>query len=364
MRITDLKADPLTTRTTLVRIYADDGNVGLGQFISQGGDPVAYAQWFAARYKPFLEGLDPIDSDGIWEKLYFHGGGRYAPQAMAAIDIALLDLRGKATGCPVYNLLGGAARTTIPMYWSIGEGFHKTPEEMRADLEKGLNLGFRAFKIRMDWHELRLDADPDKDFAMFERCRELLPDDVPLGFDANGGYTVSTAIRQGLRMQELGIRHFEEPVPPHDLPGLRQVADALSVPVSAGEFEVTRWRFRDMIEIGNPDILQPDILNAGGPSEVKKIYELAALYNKRVVPHSPDVGISSFASLHVYATVTNGTWAHEFSPELYNWDLQPVQDLFEERVIPDEGKITLSSTPGLGLTLREDALEKALLVSR
>ena len=121
-----------------------------------------------------------------------------------------------------------------------------------------------------------------------------------------------------------------------------------------------RWRFRDMIELGNPDILQPDILNAGGPSEIKRIYDLALAYNKPVVPHSPNVGITSFASLHVYATMTNGTWAHEYSPELYDGDVQPVQDLFEERVLPTEGKITLSDNPGLGLTLNEKALKQAV----
>ena len=361
MRIIDLKADPLETGKTLVRVYTDDGNLGLGQFPSQRSEPQAYAHWFVAHFKPPLLGRDPFESDRIWEELYFLWDGRYTPQPVAAIDIALLDLRGKATGRPIHDLLGGAARTTIPMYWSIGEGFHKTPEKMRSDLEKGLKQGFRAFKIRMDWHELRLDADPEKDFAMFKLCREFLPKGVSLGFDANGGYTVSTAIRQGLRMQELGIAHFEEPVPPHDLPGLRQVTDALSVPVSVGEFEVGRWRFRDMIEVGNPDILQPDILNAGGPSEVKRIYDLAAAYNKPVVPHSPDVGICSFASLHVYATVTNGVWPHEYSPEDYDWDVQPVQDLFEERVVPVDGKITLSDKPGLGLTLNEEALQRALL---
>jgi D-arabinonate dehydratase/D-galactarolactone cycloisomerase len=282
-------------------------------------------------------------------------------QAIGALDIACLDIRGKAAGKPIYDLLGGAARTTIPMYWSMGSGFRKTPDQMLADVKKGWELGFRAFKIRMDWHELRLDSDPAKDFEMFRLCREFLPDDVHLGFDANGGYTVSTAIRQGLRFEELGIGHFEEPVPPHDLAGLRQVADALAVPVTFGELEKTRWRFREVIELGNPDILQPDILNAGGPSEVKRIYELAAAHEKPVMPHSPDVGITSFASLHAYSTMTNGRLPHEYSPELYDFDVEPVQDMFEEPVVPVDGKITLSDKPGLGLTLNERTLNKLIV---
>lgn len=362
MRIEKITADPLTHGNTLVRLHTDDGHVGLGQFISRFSNPVDHARWYADFYQPLVAGKDPFESDRLWEELYFRGGGRYRPQAIAAIDIACLDLCGKATGRPIHELLGGAARTEIPMYWSIGSGFRKTPEEMRADVEKGWELGHRAFKIRMDWHELRLDADPEKDFAMFRLVREFLPEGIPLGFDANGGYTVSTAIRQGRRMEDLGVLHFEEPVPPHDLPGLRQVADALDVPVSFGEFEVTRWRFRDVIGMGNPDIIQPDILNCGGLSEMKHICELAQAFNKPVVPHSPDVGITSFASLHVYATLPNGTWAHEYSPEGYpDWNVQQVQDLYEEPVLPVDGKITLSDRPGLGLTLREDVLAEVLI---
>jgi L-alanine-DL-glutamate epimerase-like enolase superfamily enzyme len=361
MRITDITADPLTLGTTLVRLHTDEGPVGLGQFISRWENAPAYAAWFIDRFKPKLVGRDPFHSEGLWEELFFFAGGRYGAQQVAAIDMASLDLQGKATGRPIYDLLGGAARTEIPMYWSIGSGFRKSPEEMRADVEKGWESGFRAFKIRMDWHELRLDTNPEKDFAMFTLCREFLPEGIPLGFDANGGYTVSTAIRQGMRMEALGIAHFEEPVPPHDLRGLRQVADALTVPVSAGEFEISRWRFRDMIDIGNPDILQPDILNAGGPTEVKRICDLAQVYSKPVMPHSPDAGIASFASLHVFATQTNGTLPHEYSPEGFDWDVQRVQALFEEPILPVDGKITLSDKPGLGLTLIDEALQKVLI---
>lgn len=361
MKIVDVTADVVNSGGTLVRLVTDDGRYGMGQFITPKGDAAAYARWFVEKYKPLVVGHDVFASDRLWESLYFFGGGRYAPQLIAAIDTACLDLKGKIAGLPIYELLGGAARTEIPMYWSMGCGFRKSPEEMLADVKEGWEQGFRAFKIRMDWHELRLDTDPEKDFAMFKLCREFLPGPVPLGFDANGGYTVSTAIRQGLRMQELGIAHFEEPVPPHDLPGLRQVVDALSVPVSAGEFEVTRWRFRDVIEVGNPDILQPDVLNAGGPSEMKRICDLALSFNKPVVPHSPAVGIACFASLHVYATMQNARWPHEYSPELHNGNPQPVQDLFEEPILPEGGKITLSDQPGLGLTLNHEALSAARL---
>src|SRR6476646_397371 len=186
---------------------------------------------------------------------------------------------------------------------------------MLGDVRQGYDMGFRAFKIRMDWGSFRQDANPAKDLEMFRVCREALAPEIPLSFDANSGYSVSTAIMQGRRFEDLGIAHFEEPIPYYDLPGLRQVVDALDVPVSSGEFESTRWRFVDLIELGNPDIVQPDILVGGGITELRRIADLASAYNKPVMPHAPFMGLDGTASLHVYATLQNGIRPHEFSTE-------------------------------------------------
>ena len=186
---------------------------------------------------------------------------------------------------------------------------------MLEEVQEGYEKGFRAFKVRMDWRDYRQDSDPAKDLAIFQRCREWLPDDVPLSFDANCGYSVPTAIEQGRRFEELGIAHFEEPLPHYDLPGLRQVADALDCAVSSGEGETSSWRFRDLIQIGNPDILQPDVIIVGGLSEMLRVFELAVLHNKIIMPHSPNVGANSAASLHAYSTISNAVRPHEFSEE-------------------------------------------------
>ena len=161
---------------------------------------------------------------------------------------------------------------------------------MLAAMRAGWDQGYRAFKIRMDWGPLRIDADPAKDRAMVRLCSESLPPGTWLGFDANRGYSVSTAIRQGRVLEELGVAHFEEPLPSQDRPGVRTVAAALDIPVSTGENEHDRWAFRDLIALGDPDILQPDILDAGGISEVRRIAVLAAIHGKPLMPHSPGHG--------------------------------------------------------------------------
>ena len=360
MKITDITVHRLRNGRLLVRVYTDEGIIGL----AEGSRSLAiFRAYLDEVVKPLLVGKDPLQPTRHWETLALgtaERATRIPSQIVGAVDIALWDIMGKAAGMPVYALLGGAARTEIPLYWSQGDGWCKTPEQMLDNVQEGFDRGFRAFKVRMDWRDYRQDANPEKDYQIFKKCREWLPDDVPLGFDANNGYSVSTAITQGVRFQELGIAHFEEPLPQYDLPGLKQVVDALDVPISTGEQETSRWRFRDLIDLANPDILQPDILNAGGISEVKRIYEMAVIRNKQVMPHSPSAGINSVASLHAYATVGNATRPHEFSEE-FTGPLQETAALFEEPIVPENGVIHLPDRPGLGLTLDGSAVERVIV---
>lgn len=365
MKITDVRVDFLKTGRTLLRIFTDEGLVGLAE-AGWRHDKV-FVTWLDGVIRPRLVGQDPLQPGRHWDRLAF-GILENTPQdwmkvpleIVGAVDVALWDLLGKAAGLPVYRLLGGAARTTIPLYWSIGSGWKKTPAQMAADLQRGWDAGFRSFKLRMDWGPFRRDADPEKDFAMAKHCRVALPPEAVLSFDANNGYSVSTAIRQGRRLEELNFAHFEEPLAATDLPGLKQVADALEIPVASGEQESGRWRFRDLLLLGNPDILQPDILLGGGLTELRRIYDLAETWHKPVMPHSPFAGINSAASLHLYATYQNATRPHEFSTE----GTAPVEEiaaLFVEPVIPQNGQIHLPDRPGFGLELDEKALAKAIV---
>ncbi|MFP6680175.1 MAG: mandelate racemase/muconate lactonizing enzyme family protein [Dehalococcoidia bacterium] len=360
MKITDITVNLLTTGRTLVRVFTDEGVNG----IADGGRSLAVTQAYLDEIvKPMLVGKDALQPTRHWEALTL-GDGEHAtrlpPQIVGSIDIALWDIMGKAANMPLSSLMGGAARTDIPLYWSQGNGWKKTPEQMLSDVQRGYEQGFKFFKVRMDWRDYRQDADPEKDFQIFKTVREWLPDDCPLGFDANNAYSVSTAIMQGKRLQDLGCAHFEEPLPQYDLPGLKQVVDALDVPISTGEQETSRWRFRDLIDQANPDILQPDILNVGGISEVKRVYEVAVIRNKPVMPHSPVAGINSAASLHAYSTVGNAIRPHEFSDE-FSGDLDQIASLFKDPIMPEDGRIQLPDRPGLGLELNEAILAKAIV---
>jgi D-arabinonate dehydratase/D-galactarolactone cycloisomerase len=365
MKITDITATPLKTGKALIRVQTDAGVEGWSEGpgvnkIVPGRNGSVFEAYLESIIKPTLIGENPLEIDRHWETLATGKEDRlYKLPAgvVGVIDVALWDLLGKETGQPVYNLMGGAARTTIPLYWSTGSGWKFTPQEMLNIVKVGFDMGFEAFKIRMDWKGWRQDANPTKDYEMFKLVREFLSEGQYLGFDANNGYSVSTAIQQGRKFEELGIDHFEEPLPNWDLPGLKQVADALDVAVSAGEQDAYRWWFHHLVLLGDPDILQPDILSAGGPSEVKKIFDLATMWNKPVMPHSPQAGINSMASLHTYSTVQNATRPHEFSTE-FSGPLDDVHELYGDVVIPVKGEMHLSRRPGLGIELNETAVTK------
>ena len=367
MQITDITCTPLTIGKSLLRIITNAGVEGWAEV--PGGNynlnskAAVFDAYLETDIKRALLGEDPLLIDRHWETLALGRGERMYKLpgwVVGIMDVALWDLMGKETGLPVHKLMGGARRTDIPLYWSTGSGWRMQPDEMLELVREGKEKGYESFKIRMDWRGWRQDIDPEKDFLIFKLVREYLDEGQYLGFDANNGYSVSTAIQQGRRFEELGIDHFEEPIPHYDLPGLKQISDALDVAVSAGEQDAFRWWFEHLILLGDIDILQPDILNAGGPSEVKRIFDMATVLNKPVMPHSPQAGINSMASLHVYATVLIATRPHEYSEE-FSGPIDDVADLYGESVVPRNGRIQLSNNPGYGIELNEAAVERVTL---
>ena len=358
MKITSVEATALKTRSVFVQVHTDEGISGIGECTPMNLEVLAHFVNTALR--PQLLGEDPLEIEKLWNKMLFStyklGPHGVQPGAIAGVDIALWDILGKFTGLSISTLLGARYRERMLMYASIGGGAPLTPDEMVTKVDDALSKGFRAIKIRMDWGPHRRDSDPAKDLAMFKAVRDLVGEDVPLSFDANNGYSVPTAIMQGRRFEELGIFHFEEPVAQYDYAGIRQVADALDVPVSAGEHEYTRWQFRDLIEQGRPDILQPDVVKCGGISEMRKIAVLSETYSKHLVPHQTQPTIGTAANLHVVASIQTATRPQEFTGER-----PQLNTIFKEPLEFKDGHITLPSAPGLGLEIVPERLKDLAL---
>ena len=200
MKITNIEAVPLRNAPMLVMVFTDEGITGLGEAPGEYGK--AIKPFIDEFISPIVIGKDPRLTNQLWEEIFF-GTSRMGPMGIqtsgiGAIDIACWDIFAKSVGMPLYQLLGGASRTRIKMYLSLGLGWEMQPREMLTKVEEGYEDGFRAFKIRMDWESNRQDADPTKDLEMFRQCRQFLSRDIPLSFDANNGYSVGTAyIRAG-----------------------------------------------------------------------------------------------------------------------------------------------------------------------
>jgi|TARA_B110000971_G_scaffold221051_1_gene266661 D-galactarolactone cycloisomerase len=360
LKISKITFSPLKSGVVIVIVKSNCGIEGLGQFI--GNSFFSQKYYFEERLKKLLIN-QPINIEKLWKKLYWSGLGKNGwIQVISAIDIALHDLAAKKKKISLAQFLKIKNKLEIPLYWSIGHGFKKTIKEMQSKIEIGLNLGFEAFKIRMDWHELRQDINPAKDFQMLKAIRSMIPKNFYLGFDANAGYSVKVAIAQGKKFEDLGgIGHFEEPVATHNIFGLKEVVNSLDIAISFGEYEKLAIRFKEILEIANPDIIQPDLLNIGGISQMVELFKIIKNKKVNIMPHSPDIGVLCFASLHL-SEKYGADMPHEFSPELYSYNMLEHAKIFNEDIIPQNGKIVLGkNVKGIGLTINKKELKKQLI---
>jgi len=362
-RISSVRAVALQGCNVFVLVHTTNGIAGVGECYPVR-EPWA-AKWVAEFVEhvlaPMLVGSDPREVDVLWHRLYDETTSRQGDKGIqlhgiSGVDIALWDIAGKLAGVPVCALLGGAWRNRIPMYASIGGAADAPREEICAQVAASLERGFRAVKIRTHWGAHRRDVDPDGDLDLVRAVKVLAGEGVRVAFDANNGYSEGVALRQGRRLQELGVAFFEEPVAHHDYSGLRRIADALDLPIAAGEQEYTRWHFRDLIQHAGVDILQPDVTKCGGISELRRIGVLADVFGKTVIPHCNHSTIGLAATLHWIAAERHAAPAYECVGR------EPAAErLFAEPLVFDDGFYTVPDRPGLGLEVRPEMLESLAL---
>lgn len=348
-------SDDPARRSAFVRIHASDGVSGIGEASPmQGG--AASLGIIARDIAPALVGADPLDHAVLHDRL-LHRFVKLGPEgaltgALAAIDIALWDLKGKALGQPIYKLLGGAWRTALPFYASIGGNGERSEDEVLRVVEARLKDRPAAVKIRFDNDRTRLDGDIPGDIAKARAVRKLVGDGFPLAFDANNGYSTGGAIRVGCALEELGYWWFEEPVQHYHVKAMGEVAQRLDITVSAGEQTYTLAALADLIEAG-VRMVQPDIVKMGGLTGMLRCAALAQAHGVELVPHQTQPTIGHMASLHLAASQLHMTKPCEWndpSPRQHAvWDNPP---------LPVDGLFHLPAEPGLGLRLDEAELAK------
>ena len=342
------KGEPPERRGAFLRVVADDGTVGIGEASPmQGG--LASLAILKHHVAAAIIGADPLDHAVIHDRL-LHRLVKLGPEgalggALAALDIALWDLKGKQLGQPVYKLLGGAWRTALPFYASIGGNGARSVDEVCRVVEQRLRDKPSAIKIRFDSNRLDIDSDIPGDIAKARAVRKLVGPDFPLAFDANNGLSVGGAVRLGRVLEELGFWWFEEPVQHYHIREMGEVARRLDITVSAGEQTYTLSGVRDLIEAG-VTMVQPDIVKMGGITGLMRCAALCQAHGVELVPHQTQPTIGHMANMHVVAAQLHATKPIELddpSPRRHAVFLSPPK--------PNDGLFHLPTAPGLGLEL-------------
>jgi L-alanine-DL-glutamate epimerase-like enolase superfamily enzyme len=342
-------------RSAWVRVVAEDGLFGIGEASPmQGG--LASLRIVARDLAPALIGADPLDYAVLQDRMLHRfaklGPGGALTGALAALDIALWDLKGKLLRQPIYKLIGGAWRTRLPFYASIGGNGERTVDEVLRAVEARLADRPAAVKIRFDADRTLLDRDIAGDIAKARAVRKLVGDGFPLAFDANNGCSIGGAIRVGRALEELGYWWFEEPVQHYHVKAMGEVARRLDIPVSAGEQTYTLSGLADLISAG-VRMVQPDIVKMGGVTGLMRCAALAQAHGVELVPHQTQPTIGHTANLHLAASQLHMEKPCEFN------DPSPRQHaVFANPPRPREGCFELPDGPGLGLVLNEADLAK------
>ncbi len=346
----------------LAEVFTDEGLCGVG-FITalgavNGSEPLVLKYCMDKTLAPLLIGKDPFAREAIWEECFRRttrfGRKGAMIKALSAIDTALWDLAGKAAGIPTYKLLGYDHRD-IRVYASGGYYSCDDPSDVSKAVEQiqgYIECGYPAVKMKVGKLPVR------KDIERVRRIRECIGDSIDIMVDANQAWNIVDAIRFCDGVRDLGIGFVEEPLPPDDLDGMKELSRRTNIPLAAGETENTKYGFHDLISHG-VKVLNNDVTRTGGITEWKKVSAMAQVWNLPVIPH----GVQE---LHVSlcATIPNCPMTEFFLPT------HPIQEFISEffvEVAPGmkvvDGCIHPVDVPGLALGYDKDLYKKYLVAS-
>ena len=343
-----------------VRLTTDSGAVGWGQTSTYNADITAAV--FHRQVAPWTLGADALDIEALItrvEEREHKFPGSYRCRALAGLDTALWDLRGKLAGKPVVELLGGKPRR-LRAYASSMRRDISPAEEARRLVQLRDELGFDAFKWRVAaecGHDI--DEWPGRTEAIVPQVARALGDGVAKLVDANSGYSPRRAIEVGRLLETEGISHFEEPCPYWKLAETKEVTDALALDVTGGEQDWDLATWERMIEMRAVDIVQPDIMYMGGLSRTLAVVQRAAAAGLPCTPHSANLSLVTVCTMHLLGAIANAGKYLELSIEgadYYPWQ----QGLFREDPYQvRDGHVSIPAAPGWGVEINPVWLDAA-----
>ncbi len=333
--------------TLLVKITTESGIYGWGEALAPVLPEVTGAI-VKNLFTPILLNRDALDRRVIWNLLYdlMRDRGYYAGfmvDAISAVDCALWDIAGKRFQMPVYRLLGGAQRTSIPAYVS-GLPVPTLEEKIALALD-WKSKGFSAIKLQIGYGI-------EEDLKIMRQLRLALGDEFRLMIDAHWNYTVPQAIRLAHGLEELGVEFLECPLNPENLDAYAELAASVDIAVSLGEADRTHWQYKEVFAKKSCDIAQPDVGRCG-ITELMRIADLAEVYGVPVAPHlSVGQGACIAATIHCDAALYNFYGIQEYQPSI----VPTANEFLLTPIVCENGRFQVSDAPGLGIEFDEEKL--------
>ncbi|GMA15161.1 galactonate dehydratase (plasmid) [Deinococcus metallilatus] len=359
MNITNIETFIVPPRWCFLKIETDEGIVGWGEPVVEGRAHTVQAA--VHELADYLIGQDPGRIEDLWQVMYrsgFYRGGAVFMSAIAGIDQALWDIKGRALGTPVYNLLGGACRDRIRVYSWIGGD---RPAEVGEAARRAHAAGFTAVKMNATEELQYVDsyAKVDAVLARVQAVREATAPDFGIAVDFHGRVHRPMAQVLARELEPYRLMFIEEPVLSEHVEALRDVKRATTTPIALGERLYSRWDFKQVLQEGLADILQPDLSHAGGISECRKIATMAEAYDVALAPHCPLGPIALAACLQVDAVSHNAFIQEQSLGIHYNAGSDLLDYLTDQTVFEYAGGfVQMPLGPGLGIQVNEDVVRE------
>lgn len=359
MKIINYTLYKVPPRWLFLKIETSEGITGWGEPVIEG--KAATVKTAVEELMTYLVGKDPMNIEDHWNVMYrggFYRGGPILMSAIAGIDQALWDIKGKYFNAPVHQLMGGKARDTIKVYSWIGGD---RPADVANAAKTAVAAGFKAIKMNAS-EELQYIDSYDKIDAVLHRValvREAGGSALGIGVDFHGRVHKPMAKVLAKELEPFHPMFIEEPVLPENNEALRDIAQHTSIPIATGERMFSRWHFKNLLKEGYADIIQPDLSHAGGITECKKIISMAEAFDVAAAPHCPLGPIALAACLQVDATCHNVFIQEQSLGIHYNTGSDLLDYLTDKTVFKyDDGYVKIPSGAGLGIEVNEEQVIK------
>ena len=356
MKITSIECLVLENSFPFVLVHTDEGITGIGECFRR--QPSVTKTMIDDILTPALLGKDPRKTESRFRDMAIAGNaleiGGSVWIAIAGLDIALWDIKGKSQGLPIYDLLGGKVRDKMPVYASSMKRDLSPLEEANRAYSL-VEEGYSAYKLHSALPG-KIDDPSDQTVETVSEVRNAVGDDVEILVDVNGAFSVHHGIEIGMKLEDLGVFHYEEPRPHYDLDGLAKVSDALTIPIASGEMVYSIFEYRDLIIKGKVDIIQPDIVKTPGFTTMIKIANMAESMGIPITCHNTQPTISTVAHAHFVAAPPGVPYNQEYNIETIS--IRDSTPILSEPLQISEGMMSIPDGPGLGIELDMDMVRQ------